>query len=155
MHCQSLDPGPPPRNDRAQKVPSPSICLLVCLHPPPPPPTRALLVTTQPNKRAFFHCLFCPFSVEGEASSPKRERWDHPLTRHKWQRPPRFLPAGRLQCPGIAASSLGHGALAAEASSVQTAAASGWKRWHLPTPFLYPPQPSPVLPPPTRRRGAP
>lgn len=100
------------------------------------------------------------FSVKGEASSPKRERWDYPLTRHKWQRPqPRhlaadFLPAGPLRRPGIAASSVGHGALAAEASSVQTAAASGWKCWHLPTPFLYPPpplppQPFPVLPPPS------
>lgn len=128
----------------------PSVCLCASTPPPTPRRTGVLLVTTQPNKHVFFHCPFYPFfffSVKGEASSPKRERWDYPLTRHKWQRPqPQhlaadFLPAGPLQCPGIAASSVGHGALAAEASSVQTAAASGWKCWHLPTPI--------------RRRGAP
>lgn len=80
-----------------------------------------------------------------------QERWDHPITRHKWRPAADFFQRdlfSRLQCPGIAASSAGRGAAAAEASSVLTAAASGWKCWHLPPPFLHP-QPCPVLPPPS------
>lgn len=75
------------------------------------------------------------------ASQPASQRWDYPATPHKWQ-PPRAavlscrLPfqrdlGSRLRRPGMAASPVGGDVLAAEASYAQTAAASGWKGWHL------------------------
>lgn len=92
-----------------------------------------------------------------QACSVQREAFSSASTgitrqlRHKWQPPkPRCSAAdslqwdlrGHLQPPGMAASSTGRDVLTAEASYVQTAAASGWKRWHLLTAFLSLPSPS-------------
>lgn len=165
MHCQSLDPGPPPRNDRAQKVPSPSICLFVCLHHPPRC-TGALRVTTQPNKHAFFSLPVLPFSVfffffvKGEASSPKRARWDYPLTRRKWQRPqPQHLAADFFQRDIFSVQASQHPLLVMEHSQqrhhlcrqLQHQAGNAGICRH---PSSTPPPASPCPPSPTRRQGA-
>lgn len=109
---------------------------------PPPTPHPPLHVLPVPPLQA---CC-----VKREAFSSASAGITRKL-RHKWQPPkPRcsaadFLQQGlrsHLQPPGIAASSTGRDVLTAEASYVQTAAASGWKRWHLLTALLSLPSPS-------------
>lgn len=100
----------------------------------------------------FFKFLFFPLPVAcSPCSSSASVFCSTRGLRHKWQPPkPRCSAAdslqwdlrGHLQPPGMAASSTGRDVLTAEASYVQTAAASGWKRWHLLTAFLSLPSPS-------------
>lgn len=137
----------------------PSVCL--CASTTPPCCTGALRVTTQPNKHAFFSLPVLPFSVffffffvKGEASSPKRARWDYPLTRRKWQRPqPQHLAADFFQRDIFSVQASQHPLLVMEHSQqrhhlcrqLQHQAGNAGICRH---PSSTPPQPLPVLPPP-------
>lgn len=132
--------------------------------PPPPPPlplSSPLHRGAPSNYSAEQACLFSlpvlPLSVafvKGEASSPKRERWDYPLTRHKWQRPqPQHLAGDFFQRDIFSVQALQHPLLVMEHSQ---------QRHHLCRQLQHQagnagicrhpssiPQPFPVLPPPS------
>lgn len=128
------------------------------------------LVSTQPNTHLFIFLLFSLRVLPAFCRrrgllllllhQPASQRWDYPATPHKWQppraavlscRPPFQRDLGsRLRRPGMASSPVGGDVLAAEASYAQTAAASGWKGWHLLTAFLSLSSPLPI-----GRHGAP
>ncbi|TWW60849.1 Anthrax toxin receptor 2 [Takifugu flavidus] len=105
--------------------------------------------------------VVCSFIVGqqtfSEASSPKRERWDYPLTRHKWQRPqPQHLAADFFQRDISSVRASQHPPLVVEHSQqrhhlcrqLQHQAGNAGICRHPSSPSP-PPQPFPVLPPPS------